>query len=144
MAFTNRCTICYWNVQNLNVINMNVSPSWYAGKMRAQSNIQFIQSFWREIWITMEPQHTSSHFKEHIYYTKHHQFAGKAFRIPWIEINVIEAKCSSSISLYSHTDLLVQSTNMQISKNTAHGWNTAIGGIQSGLWDDMTEKDAFS
>lgn len=101
-------------------------------KMRPQSNIQPIQSFWREIWITMQPQQTSSHFKEHIHPPKHHEFAGKGFRIPWIAINVLEAKCSSSISLYSHKDLLVQSTNMQISKTT------------SGLWDGMREKYAFS
>lgn len=103
--------ICYSNVQNLNVINMNVS---HHDKMRPQSNIRLIQSFWRKMGITAQPQQPASHFKEHIHPPKHYGYAGKGFPIPWIALNVVEAKCSSTISLYGHTDLLEQSTNMQI------------------------------
>lgn len=84
-----------------------------ADKMHLQSNTRHIKSFWREIWITTQPQQPSSHFKEHIHPPKHYEHAGKGSRIPWIVINVVEAKCSGAISLYGHADLLEQSTTMQ-------------------------------
>lgn len=90
----------------------------HADKMHPQSNIRLIQSFWREIWITTQPQQPSSHFKKHIHPPKHYEYAGKGFRISWIAINVVEAKCCSTISLYSHADLLEQSTTTQITQRS--------------------------
>lgn len=116
----------------------------HTDKMHPQSNIRLIQSFWREIWITTQPQQPSSHFKEHIHPPKHYEHAGKGFRISWIAINVVEAKCSSTISLYSHADLLEQSTTMQITQESQRYSQWVEHSLACRMILYEGKKDAFS